>query len=329
MKLGNLQLKHFIISILAVIVLIGGGLTAYYGNRDVGITETEIPPETIDYLKKLAKSLSDLNFDFKKGKKTDWTNNDDDKQALDRGLEKEENEHFIVYFHGPDREKAKFTINKATEAIGLMKDTFGRYPYPEDTNKRKLPLYVCRDGEEYNRLSGSDMSRSRACALIWFYTDGSTLCSGLYFAPNTYKPGQDSAAKTIAHELSHFVYFDKLKADHRYEVPPWFTEGIAEYASKGTDFLPSVKQALRDGNLIPITELSTGDKRFLVAPIVYGEGQTAFLAVEDRYSKNDVKELVDASYQYDMDGSFKEAIQKNLVAFEQEWLVYLRFKFTR
>jgi len=329
MKLISLIFKHYVISIMTVIILIGAGLTAYYGNRDVGITETEIPPETMEYLKKLAKSLGDLNFDFKSGKKTDWTGKDDDKRAIDRGLEREENEFFVVYFHGQDRERAMFTINKAAESIEMMKETFGRYPYPSDKDGRKLPLYVCKDAEEYKRLSRSDMNRSRACAMIWFYQDGSTLCEGLYFAPTTYTPGNESAARTIAHELAHYVYFDKLKANHRYDIPTWFTEGMAEYASRNTEMISLVERALRGGNLMSLTELSQGDNRFLTKSIVYGIGVTAFLAIDDLYTRDDVRELIDASYKYNIDGSFRQAIQKNLSEFEKEWLTYLQSKFKK
>jgi len=129
--------------------------------------------------------------------------------------------------------------------------------------------------------------------------------------------------------LGHSVYFNSLKANHRYEIPTWFTEGIAEYASGDTEFLGLVEQALRDNTLILLTELSSPSKRFLVHPIVYGEGQSAFQAVEARYGKEDVRALVNASYRHNMDGSFQEAIQKGLSEFEREWVAYLREKFAR
>jgi hypothetical protein len=255
------------------------------------------------------------------GKKGDWTGKQDDAEANKYGLQKLENQFFVVYFHDQDESKAPFTIQKATAAIARMRQVFGHYPPPAG---RKLPLYIANDAEEYANLSGSSITESRACAVIFFYSDGNTFCKGLYFAPSTYQSGENIAAGIVTHELAHYVYFDKVSFSVRYLLPIWFTEGIAEYTAERTEFLPLVKEAILNHRLIPISELSSSENLFKTGSLIYGEGCTAFLTIESRFSLPTITRLLSDSYTgHTIEESFQQVLRLSLKEFDVIWLAQL------
>ncbi|PJF33130.1 MAG: hypothetical protein CUN57_02965, partial [Phototrophicales bacterium] len=121
---------------------------------------------------------------------------------------------------------------------------FGRYPHPDSLNRRKLPIYVFDTCENYALYGRTSCNETRGVAWIWFFGDGQTQCEGLYLAPTIYDRGDTSEIRqVVTHELTHFVYFSGLDFKGQKNIPTWFTEGIAEFASFGTDFLPLVEQA--------------------------------------------------------------------------------------
>lgn len=321
----TIETKYLIIIGIFVVLLIGGGLTSYFSRSDKGITEVKIPPETLEYLKRLSAALGDLRFDFFKGKKGDWTGKQDDAEANKYGLQKLENQFFVAYFHDHDESKASLSMEKATEAISRMRQVFGQYPLPTE---RKLPLYIAKDAEEYANLSGSSITESRACAVIFFYSDGNTFCKGLYFAPSTYQSGEDIASGIVAHELAHYVYFDKVSFSVRYLLPIWFTEGIAEYTAERTEFLPLVKEAILNHRLIPISELSSSENLFKTGALIYGEGCTAFLTIESRFSLLRITQLISNSYTgRTIEASFLKVLGLSLKEFDLIWLAQLNIIF--
>ncbi len=230
-----------------------------------------------------------------------------------------------VYFHNEPAEKVKAQIvfDAATRAVEPLAALFGKYFYPADVNNRKLAFYVCRDRDEYRRLSGSNNPYGVACASLLFSPSG-TICRGIYFTPDAFPPARGlfsrgideaQARQTIWHEMAHYVYFSSLDLSRPLDPPQWVTEGIAEYLSGNTDRLREADAR----NIIPLREFETERFKGKWTSAAYWIGYTAFLHCEDRHSVASVRHFLQLNYRNPTRFAIEQATGIAFDRFDQEW----------
>jgi hypothetical protein len=131
----------------------------------------------------------------------------------------------------------------------------------------------------------------------------------------------------IPHELTHIVF--GTATDNPYHEPlHWLNEGLAVYLSAGFDDAArsSVRQAVGDGSLMPLSSLADGfpgsSDRFSLA---YDEAVSAIDFMVKSYGRDAVVKLV-RSYARGLtdDEAFQAGIGLDVPGFEAAWLADLR-----
>jgi Peptidase MA superfamily len=131
----------------------------------------------------------------------------------------------------------------------------------------------------------------------------------------------------VPHELAHLVFDTAVHNPYRFP-PTWLNEGLATYLSAGytTTFRGLVADAVRSGELLPLTALSGEFPRFdpAKAYLAYGTSVSAIDFLVRTYGQDKLVLLVQA-YADGLtdDEAFTRALGMNLGAFQDAWLADL------
>jgi len=139
--------------------------------------------------------------------------------------------------------------------------------------------------------------------------------------------------RVITHELVHVFTFDKIGSvlkDHNiynmYAPPLWFTEGLAEYWSKGWDSQAEmvIKDALFSESLVPISQMYRINGSFKM----YKEGQSIVKFMAEKYGEDKIALLLDNWWK---DESFARIFRMttgdDLSDFGAEWVYHLKKRY--
>jgi hypothetical protein len=321
----------FLIAGVGLLLIVGGILVSRRARQSVPLRYAQIPEETKKFFRDLEHQGGDVAVRFTEDPVTDrWRDETNEGEDAGNGFYKIETEDFIVYYHneGSENAKANLILGAAKRAIEPLASLFGKYFHPADVNGRKLALYICRDREEFYRLSASPNQYAVAVTSLIFSPSG-TLCRGIYFAPETFTavswhPGDAQSStrvqRTVWHEMAHYVFFTSLDLSKQLWHPQWVTEGIAEYASGDTDRLREIDLQ----NIIPLGEFESGKYRNLWLSSAYWIGYTAFLYMERHYSAERVRYFLKLSYQRPTRPSVEGAAGISFEQFDRDWQESLR-----
>ena len=138
----------------------------------------------------------------------------------------------------------------------------------------------------------------------------------------------------LYHELTHIFQFElyfSLAISNLFSLVPgfmpplWVMEGSAEFCSShgGEDADAFMRDLLVSNNVIPLEEFE-----YWGGYVVYRQGESVFLFIEERYGREKVFELLHAiKLRSNMDAAFKKVFGMNVEDFGTEWLNWLRLRY--
>jgi len=214
---------------------------------------------------------------------------------------------FIIYYRSavPD-DFVQTTMDTGEDELKRVIDNLGITSNPSWTGPRQIKIYIYKDHDDFVKNSGQ---------AIWAH--------GVAFArAKTIKLYPDVAGffdSILPHELGHIIFRDYIGFDA--EVPLWFEEGVAIYQEKAKRLGSNdiVKEAIANGQFIPLTQL-TGvrlykDSNNQVVDLFYSESASAVYYLITELGEQEfymfLQELKNGT-------AFVDALHK----------VYLRFKTT-
>lgn len=284
----------------------------------------DVPQETIDWINSLGEGLGDIFSTFDPTPiPTPWGNSNDPGQDPEAGLEKLEDEYFIIYHPEALSQKAQLTLQLAHEAIPRMESVVGKYYYPEDMNGRKVAIYLTQGQKDFNKLMGQfGLKRN------FDNVDGITIYTispaGLYLKGIALKGSSvfrndDYHREVQWHEMTHYCFAASLDYSQSINLPAWCTEGIAEYtgiASRRPTFSTSEIARMRQ-------DCHLSDAAFPLVFEVYAGGHSIFCHMEDRYREEGVKDFLQTLYHKGIPTSLQENFGTTMSAFEGDWKAHL------
>lgn len=138
----------------------------------------------------------------------------------------------------------------------------------------------------------------------------------------------------LYHELTHIFEFElyySLTLSNLFSIVPgftpplWIMEGAAEFCSAhgGEEEDAFMRDLLISNNIIPLKELE-----YWQGYLVYRQGESVFLFIEERYGREKAFELLHAiKLRSNMDAAFKKVFGMNVEDFGTEWLNWLRLRY--
>lgn len=138
----------------------------------------------------------------------------------------------------------------------------------------------------------------------------------------------------LYHELIHIFQFElyfSLAISNIFSLIPgfmpplWIMEGSAEFCSThgDEDADAFMRDLLVSNNIIPLEELENW-----LGYIVYRQGESVFLFIEERYGREKVFELLHAiKLRSNMDAAFAKVFGMDVEDFGTEWLNWLRLRY--
>jgi hypothetical protein len=323
----SLNSRHltFITGAAVVVFIVGAVIVSREGRRSVGITEIQIPSETKEFLERLAGKIGDLQFLKREGSGRDRTNKEDDEEAVAGGFGQVASENFIVYYHAPDKGRARQILDNAEGAKERMLAVFEHFPYAKNKNGRKLPVYLASSEREYYELSRASTG-SVACVKTIVYDDA--LIATMYVSPAVFARGGEYPRQVITHEVAHYTHFDIIDFDNIRNIRAWLIEGLASYTAQEEYRLGYVRDAYRANRIIPLADLEAYSNAEAYNPqnvqMVYAEGHSVMQMVEERYGRRRVTNLiVTASRKTDFSGAARAALNLSLIELNGVWMNYL------
>ena len=309
-------MKRFlpIASVILVFAAWALGLVKIYdkGKDQTPLSKADIPQETIDWFDGLIDRGIDIGGRLGPDHRdtSEWSRY----EHIDSML-RIEDDLFVIYYSQSDSvtEHAKALICQryAHEAIPHGQRLMKNYPYPEQLNGRKLPIYLANTVNDFRsickQLKHGEPGPQTIGRYCFQYSTGKVYTDGIIISPKAWTVNErninaqtddNDLRQTLWHEMNHFMYFTNW--DYTQTSPPclWFTEGLAEYFAGNYDRLSEV------GNY---KKLNLADD-FRGGNTEYWAGLSAFLSLEERYSTASVSDLVAASYNSSIDQSLKKTI---------------------
>ena len=292
------------------------------GQDSPPLKDAKIPPETIEFFKKIPDYIG-LKFRFNPNPDpADWG------KYYDGDLLYVEDTCFIVYYVAKDsaveRPKADLTLELAHDAIPHSFDVMKSYPYPYLQKNRKLPIYIANSNDAYQsiieEIYGGD-GGSSVGIYIFEYSSMGSMALGIVLSPEAWTAFDDdrteSYRKTLWHEMNHYIYYANFDFATVAVPPLWFTEGLAEYFAGNEIRSQSVqKSKLNDYSL---------EDDFLNSD-AYWVGYTAFLYLEENKGKSNVSNLVTASYSQNLNSALRSSNNISRKDWDSGWKGYVRGK---
>lgn len=317
--------------------IIIGGLIAYsviknLFNEQRPLTNADIPKETIDWFNNLWNDSTDIGGILGPDDRdsSDWRRYEDIDSMLFL-----EDEYFKIYYSTKDsvveHNKALISKRYAHEAIPKGELFMKRYPYPDQLNGRKLPIYLAKTVDDFRSICeqlGHGDPGTWAIGLYCFqfsangvYTDGIIISPEAWSLPDLLigsNSNDEELKKTLWHEMNHFMYFTYWDYTKISKPCLWFTEGLAEYFSGNYERLIEVG----DYNSMSLTEDFRGPGN-----AEYWAGMSAYLCLEKSYNISTVSEVVFNSYDRSIDEAVQTVIpQYSLQAWDESWHTFMENK---
>ena len=287
------------------------------------LIDAKIPPETIEFFKKIPDYIG-LKFRFNPNPDpSDWG------KYYVGDLLSVEDTCFIVYYVAADsaaeRPKADLTLDIANAAIPHSFDVMKDYPYPSSQKNRKLPIYIANSDDAYQsiikEIYGND-GGSSVGIYIFEYSSLGAMALGIVLSPDAWTAFSDDRNEsfriTLWHEMNHYIYYSNFKFATVSMPPLWFTEGLAEYFAGNESRESSVQKNNVDSYSL--------EKDFLNSD-AYWVGYTAFLYMEASKGKTNVSNLINASYSQNLNSALQYSNAISLKDWDLGWKEYVNRKY--
>ena len=133
----------------------------------------------------------------------------------------------------------------------------------------------------------------------------------------------------VTHELVHAYMFDMmyggvfdtiLSAQYLYQIPLWFTEGLAEYESLGWD--RTVEMVVRDAS---VSGYAVSLERLGGSYLTYKMGQSAIAFLVHRYGPEKVREILKGlRVNKNIGHAFERSLGTDMEKFSEAWMEAIR-----
>ena len=282
----------------------------------------KIPESTIDFFENIFKKGSDFHIRYiKNPTPEDWLNNKNYGDLDSSGFKSLHDTNFIVYYNDSpaEIEKALLMLKIANSAIPSLASLFGKYYYPADVNHKKLPIYVANSQTQFGdliRRNGSIVSDEQV--LPWLgvylseYSQYGTKPKCIVMSPNAWKY---DPAKTLEHEMAHYVYFNRVNYSRKLDIKLWVSEGVAEFYSNN-----SVR--LSEANYSEIANFHLNqDMQNINA---YWVGMSVFTYLDSAYTLQKVKKFISETIYRGSDEAFMNSLNTSSAMIEPGWKEYVK-----
>lgn len=316
----------------AIVVLMGYAVMRIVLKPQRPLTNADIPRSTIDWFTGLWDGGSDIGGILGPDNISldDWGRYED----ID-SMHRLEDEYFVIYYSSKDsvieRNKALVCQRYAHEAIPKGELFMKNYPYPDQLNGRKLPIYLAKTDKYFRsickQLGHGDPGNGAIGLYCFRYGVNGVYTDGIIISPRTWSVSDrniepstvDMGLKcTLWHEMNHFMYFTNWDYTLTREPSLWFTEGLAEYFAESYDRLREVGNF----NKLNLTEDFRGGGNN-----EYWTGLSAYLCLEQNYRMSTVSDVVVNSYKNSIDESLRMAIPNyNLRVWNDDWHRFMENK---
>ncbi len=313
-----------------IVAVIGYAIISIVLKQQNPLINADIPQETIDWFKGHSIDSTDFGgiYDTIPKDSSDWAQYDD----ID-GMLCLEDEYFIFFYSAKDsvveRNKALVCQRYAHQAIPRGELFMKNYPYPNQLNGRKLPIYLANTDDDFRNICiqlGHGDPGLWAIGLYCFafggekvYTDGIIISPRAWIVDEkdlTPQTDDDELKQTLWHEMNHFMYFSNWDFTQTDQPRLWFTEGLAEYFSENYDRLYEVG----NHNSLSLTDDFRGGGN-----TEYWAGLSAYLCLEKLYGKAAVYNVVQTSYKNSIDNSLGMKIPgETLVEWNKQWHIFMK-----
>jgi len=297
--------------------IVGILLTYQQTQEEPPVIFTKIPPETIDFFKKIASLGGDIWIRFNpEPDPENWKDSENLGEDPQFGFIKLNDKNFIIYYHNDvGIQKARESLRYANQAIVPLKDLFGRYYYPQDVNNRKLAIYITSTRDEYYHigklLCEADIPDFSIGVTALELSRFGWLTKGIVLAPVAVARGPEFFRQILWHEMAHYVYFTSLDARKTLKPYSWIIEGIAEYFSDARGRIFEVNTSKL--NRIHLNrELNNYTDAYWI-------GYTVFLYMENDFYKKTIKKFLRISYSENPVSRLPFLTKLSVPQFEQNW----------
>jgi Tol biopolymer transport system component len=221
-------------------------------------------------------------------------------------------EHFDVYFYGNEEPLALMTAPIVEQAHDRLSEDL------KHELSRRIPVLIY---DSHNDFQQTNVILDLIEESVGGFTES--------FKNRVVVPYTGSYAEfrhVLAHELTHAFLFDILygsslesilSRQYLFQLPLWFSEGLAEFESLGWDSEADMflRDAVFSERLIPILDLD-----YTGGYILYKEGQSFFRHVADRFGREKVGELLhQVKYTRDLDKAALATLGSDVKTLQEEW----------
>jgi len=219
----------------------------------------------------------------------------------------------IYYYQGMD-DLAYFAAEVCEDAYKSLSE---HYTY-EFT--KKIPILIYKSPNDFSETNITLELLSESVGGFTEFLKGRVVCP--------FNGSYEDFRHVLHHELTHAFQFDILYGGtnlffkgYLMDIPLWFTEGMAEWESRGWDNNADmyIRDLLYSEKLIPLTELGNWG-----GYIIYKEGQSVFHFIAEKYGEEKIGELF---FDIKSTGSLAKAIEKCLRVdfrtFNEQWLEFI------
>jgi hypothetical protein len=149
----------------------------------------------------------------------------------------------VLFEHGAE-DFADSIANYLSKAIKRVEQVHG-LPFEESFN-----IYVCKTQKSFNEFAVNTSA---------YPIRGTALLGDVFIAPSAFNfRGIDTHKETLAHELSHLHFQQRLGFIDRRKLPVWFSEGLADYVAgsggEGIETSDAINFILSGKHFIPEKE---------------------------------------------------------------------------
>ena len=231
-----------------------------------------------------------------------------------------ETEHFSIYTEEGGEPLAKFAAEVLEEAYVKHSKDFG-FDIPV-----KIPVIIYKSQPDFaaTNIILEPIEESVGGFSETFKNRVVVPFSGSY----------EDLHHVLYHELVHIFEFElyySLSISNLFAIVPGFTpplwvmEGLAEFSSNhgGRDSDAFMRDLLLSNNLIPLKDFA-----YYGGYIVYRQGESVFLYIEERYGREKVFELIHAiKIRRGMEAAFEKVFGMNIEEFGKDWMNWLRKRY--
>jgi len=223
--------------------------------------------------------------------------------------------HFDVYFYSGEDTLATIVVDLAEDAVAKLSTDLGH------RLRKKVPIILYESHYDFEQTNV-------VTELIEEGVGGFTeLFKNRVVIPFT--GSYEELRHVVVHELTHAFMFDMmytgifdsiLSSEYLYQIPLWFSEGLAEYESSGWD--TEADMVMRDasvsGYAVQLDMLGGGY-------LVYKQGQSAINFLVKRYGTEKLREII-ASLRTsrNLDSAFQKGLGMSERKFSETWMQSLR-----